>query len=48
MTSKVQLVAGYWTVDRENPETRLSCFGSYNKMAEQSADILLVPRRNDI
>ena len=38
MTSKVHPVAGYWTVDRENLGTRFSCLGSYNKMAELSAE----------
>ena len=43
---KCNLVAGYWAVDRENLGTRLSCFGSYNTMAELSRNILLFPRRN--
>ena len=33
---KCSLVAGYWTIDRENLGTRLSCFGSYSKWKPNS------------
>ena len=46
MTLKMQSFADYWTVDRENEGTRLSCFGSKTKMAELSRNISLVLRQN--
>ena len=39
---KCSLVAGYWTSDQENLGTRLSCFGSWNKMVQLSWNISLV------
>ena len=38
-SQKCSLVAGYWTVDRENLGTRLSCFAGWTKMAELSREL---------
>ena len=40
---KCSLVAGYWTVDRENLGTRLSCFGSYSKWKPNSRNAKYTP-----
>ena len=45
---KCSLVAGYWTVDRENLGTRLSCFGSYSKWKPNSRNAKYTPQLPDV